>query len=156
MISTKRNAASPKTTPLQRNKHRIAKVAKVKGRRSKARATPIHAALVGKNPKVSVSAVRKQLGLSQGEFARVTGYSLRSIAGWETGKPLSDSARQKLVETERLRAALGEILPAKELREWMRASNPAFEGQTPIQVIERGEMDRIWRMIYQIDAGVAN
>jgi Protein of unknown function (DUF2384) len=38
----------------------------------------------------------------------------------------------------------------------MRTSNPAFEGQTPIQVIERGEADRIWRMIFQIDAGVAN
>ena len=29
-------------------------------------------------------------------------------------------------------------------------------GQTPIQVIERGDAGRIWRMIFQIDAGVAN
>jgi hypothetical protein len=38
----------------------------------------------------------------------------------------------------------------------MRTPNPAFEGQSPIQVIERGEADRIWRMIIQIDSGVAN
>jgi Antitoxin Xre/MbcA/ParS C-terminal toxin-binding domain len=63
---------------------------------------------------------------------------------------------QKVAETERLRAALAEIVPAPELGEWMRTPNPAFEGQTPIQVIERGEADRIWRMIIQIDSGVAN
>ena len=55
-----------------------------------------------------------------------------------------------------MRAALAELVPADELGEWMRTSNPAFEGQTPIQVIERGEADRLWRMIFQIDAGVAN
>lgn len=35
------------------------------------------------------------------------------------------------------------MVPADELGVWMRTSNPAFEGQTPIQVIERGEADRV-------------
>lgn len=100
--------------------------------------------------------IRNKLGLTQVELARVTGYSLRSIAGWEIGRPLSDSARLKFAESERLCAALSEILPPKKLGDWMRTSNPAFEGQTPIQVIERGEADRLWRMIFQIDAGVAS
>jgi hypothetical protein len=39
-----------------------------------------------------------------------------------------------------------------ELGDWMQAPNPAFENQTPIQVSERGEADRIWRMNFQIDA----
>ncbi len=89
-------------------------------------------------------------------MARITGYSLRSIAGWESGKSLSESARQKLVETQRLQAALSELIPGDQLGEWMRSPNPAFEGQTPIQIIERGESDRLWRMIFQIDAGVAS
>lgn len=106
--------------------------------------------------KISVDGVRLKLGISQGEFARITGYSVRSIAGWESGKPLSESALQKMNETERLRSALSEIIPAQQVGEWLRTPNPAFEGQTPIQVIERGESDRIWRMIFQIDAGVAS
>ena len=60
------------------------------------------------------------------------------------------------VESNPLRAALSELVPAEELGEWMRTSNPAFESQAPIQVIERGGADRVWRMIFQIDAGVAN
>ena len=94
--------------------------------------------------------------MTQDELSRITGYSIRAIAGWEAGKRLSDAARQKVVETERLRAALAEIVPPAELGEWMRTPNPAFEGQSPIQVIERGEADRIWRMIIQIDSEVAN
>lgn len=106
--------------------------------------------------RVQVLGVRTRLGFSQEELARVTGYSVRAIAGWEGGKKLSGAARQKVVETDRLRAALSEIMPAADVGEWMRTPNPAFEGQTPIQVIERGEADRIWRMIIQIDSGVAN
>lgn len=107
-------------------------------------------------PKVQVTGLRHKLGLSQTELARVTGYSLRSIAGWESGKPLSDSARQKMIETDRLTEALGQVLPAGGLAEWMRTPNSAFEGQTPIRVIERGESDRLWRMIVQIDSNVAS
>lgn len=112
--------------------------------------------MLPKGKAISIADVRNRLGFSQGELSRITGYSVRAIAGWEAGKKLSDAARQKVVETERLRAALAELVPADELGDWMRASNPAFEGQTPIQVIERGEADRIWRMIFQIDASVAN
>jgi DNA-binding transcriptional regulator YiaG len=105
---------------------------------------------------VKVGDVRRLLGVSQDELARITGYSIRAIAGWEAGKQLSEAARQKVVETERLRSALAEIVPSDELGEWMRTPNPAFESQSPIQVIERGEADRIWRMIIQIDSGAAN
>jgi len=106
--------------------------------------------------KIEVASLRNKLGISQAELARLTGYSIRAIAGWEGGKPLSEPARQKLTETERLRAALGELLPPAELGVWMRAPNPSFEGQTPMQVIERGESDRLWQMIFEIDANVAN
>ena len=31
--------------------------------------------------------------------------------------------------------------------------NPAFDGSTPLQVVERGELDRIWRMLYDLESG---
>lgn len=100
--------------------------------------------------------LRNKLGFSQSELARVTGYSVRSIAAWESGKALSVAAKLKVTETERLRVMLSRFLPPEQLGEWMRTPNPAFEGQTPIQVMERGKSDRLWRMIFQIDSGVAN
>jgi len=139
MIRTQKKAAGVKPVSTHGKKQVLTKASKAKGARS-----------------IKVIEVRNKLGLSQVELARVTGYALRSIAGWELGKPLSDSARRKLAETDRLRAALSEILPPNELGNWMRTPNPAFEEQTPIQVLERGEADRLWRMIFQIDAGVAS
>ncbi|MBI1830355.1 MAG: DUF2384 domain-containing protein [Planctomycetes bacterium] len=119
----------------------------------------VTASLFPRPPKtkaVRVSIIRGLFGVSQDELSRITGYSVRAIASWEAGTKLSQAARQKLVETDRLRTALTEIVPPAELGMWMRTPNPAFEGQSPIQVIERGEIDRIWRMIIQIDSGVAN
>lgn len=103
----------------------------------------------------SVKMIRRLLGISQDELARITGYSTRSIAAWEIGKSLSDAAKQKLAEIDRLRGALAQLMPPAKLGEWLGAPTPAFEGQTPIQVLERGESDRLWRMIFQIDANVA-
>ena len=131
----------------------MANIAKPKVASPKRAARPVE---LPKGVKLQVAALRSEFGLSQAELSRVTGYSIRSIAGWEGGKRVSEPALQKLIETARLRAALNKLLSPAALREWMRSPNPAFEGQTPIQVIERGESDRIWQMIFQIDAGVAN
>jgi len=38
-------------------------------------------------------------------------------------------------------------------RGWERSSRPAFDGSTPLQVVERGETDRIWRMVYELESG---
>jgi DNA-binding transcriptional regulator YiaG len=137
-------------------------VAKSSGSLAVKKATTVGKKSSQQSPKVFVTHVlkvyhvRKRLGVSQPELARLTGFSVRAIAGWESGKRLSEAARQKVAETERLRQALAEIIPTETVGDWMRIPNPAFEGQTPIQVIERGESDRIWRMIFQIDAGVAS
>ncbi len=104
----------------------------------------------------AVKSFRKTFGISQEELGRITGFSTRSIAGWECGQMFSRAGRHKLVEMERLRAALAELMPADAVGNWLREPNPAIENQPPLQVIERGEIDRLWRMIFQIDAGVAN
>jgi hypothetical protein len=41
------------------------------------------------------------------------------------------------------------------IAEWLSIPNPAFEDLKPIEVIERGESDRLWRMIYYLEAGEA-
>src|SRR4051794_20629534 len=122
---------------------RLKKTAKTAFRGPSTRAPLLHSALNLAGPAIDVGSLREGFGVSQEEFARVTRYSTRSIAGWESGGALSDAARQKLMEAERLRQALAAILPGRSVGQWLRAPNRAFEGQTPLQVIERGESDRI-------------
>jgi transcriptional regulator with XRE-family HTH domain len=106
-------------------------------------------------PTVDVRAFRRRLGLRQEELARVLGCSTRSVAGWEAGSPVTGAARLKVLEVDRLARALAQIMPEDRVGGWMRAPNAAFDGQTPIQLVERGASDLLWRMIHQIDANVA-
>jgi hypothetical protein len=36
---------------------------------------------------------------------------------------------------------------------WLDTPNPAFDGLKPVEVIERGEIDRIWRMVHEVGSG---
>ena len=105
---------------------------------------------------VDVAAIRRLGGVSQAELARVSGYSTRAIAAWEAGAPLTGAARRTMVELRRLFGALAALMPAGELGNWLRNSNASFDDLAPMHVIERGESDRLWGMIHQIDANVAN
>ena len=155
MLRTKTRTIARKASRLRAGRDAGAKGTGAKVRKVKA-AVQYGKTISPKVPNVKVSVLRSQLGLSQAELARVTGYSLRAIAGWESGKPLSASARQKMTEAHRLCQVLAQIIPPDQFGVWMRTPNPAFEGQTPIQVMERGESDRLWRMIIQIDSNVAS
>jgi Antitoxin Xre/MbcA/ParS C-terminal toxin-binding domain len=53
----------------------------------------------------------------------------------------------------RLFDALSELVDPKAIASWLKTSNPSFEGSTPLQIIERGETDRLWRMIWQLESG---
>lgn len=50
-------------------------------------------------------------------------------------------------------AVLCRLVDAKAIGSWLMQPNPAFDGSTPLQVIERGENDRLWRMIYELESG---
>ena len=54
---------------------------------------------------------------------------------------------------QRLQQALGRVMRAEFVGQWLQAPNTAFAGLKPIEVLERGEIDRIWRMIYILEAG---
>lgn len=86
-------------------------------------------------------------------MTRLTGYSLRAVDQWAAGKQPAAPARKQLAELARLFDALADLMEPTEIGSWLKTSNPAFSNSTPLQVIERGEQDRIWRMIYQLQSG---
>jgi hypothetical protein len=49
--------------------------------------------------------------------------------------------------------ALLDVIASKSIGPWLSLPNPAFDGSTPLQVIERGESHRIWRMIWELGSG---
>ena len=66
-----------------------------------------------------------------------------------------DSALQLPEVDRRLIEALEEVIESSAIVPWLTAPNDAFDGLKPLEVIDRGEIDRIWQMIYQLRSGVA-
>ena len=89
-------------------------------------------------------------------FSRLAGFSERAIADWEGGKPVSEPGLRRIKELDRFRQRLSEIVEAEAIPGWLDTPNEAFDGLKPLEVIERGEIDRLWNMIFYLESGVAS
>jgi hypothetical protein len=96
---------------------------------------------------------RTAFKMPQPIVVRLTGFSPRSVAKWSEGVPPSPKQEKALVEMDRLLDALARVMQPEQVGRWLKTPNPAFDGSTPLQVVERGEIDRLWRMLYDIESG---
>ena len=86
----------------------------------------------------------------------MTGLSERTLASWEAGKPVGPSAQRAITAVERLLAELSEVVRPPGILPWLQQPNDAFGGLKPVEVMERGETDRLWRVIYFLGSGAAS
>ena len=99
--------------------------------------------------------VRRSLGVTQQEMQRLVGISVRTISDIETGRksPTRENAR-RFREIARLRRELAVIIVPEAVDKWLHTPNNYFDGASPLELIERGEADRIWKLIWRIQDGV--
>jgi transcriptional regulator with XRE-family HTH domain len=105
---------------------------------------------------ISVETVRKlakQSGLTLDLLARMLRISRRAVAAWLGGQEPSRSNKVRLIEFARMYQALSELVEPSAIGPWLEKSNLSLQGSTPLQVIERGESDRIWRIVWQLREG---
>jgi len=105
---------------------------------------------------LSVRTVRGQFGLSRKMFSRLAGFSERAIADWEGEKPVSQHGLRCIRELDRFRDRLSEVAATDAIPSWLDTPNEEFDGLKPLEVIERGEIDRLWNMIFYLQSGVAS
>ena len=102
---------------------------------------------------ISVKGLAGRYGISYDTLTRMTGFSLRAVSNWSQGTKPSSSTARRLTETKRLFAALEKLVSPEAIGPWLKDPNSAFDGSIPLQVIERGETDRVWRMVYELESG---
>jgi DNA-binding transcriptional regulator YiaG len=105
-----------------------------------------------KSPHI-VQRLAQRFGLRQETLSRMTGFSVRAVAEWAGGKEPSAPAKRAFTEMDRLLDGLSRVMEPGEVGRWLKETNSAFDGSTPLQVIERGQTDRIWRMLYHVESG---
>jgi hypothetical protein len=100
-----------------------------------------------------VSVLAKEAGMNYDMLARALSVSRRSISGWLSGHAPERINRVRINEFGRLVTELRTIIKPEKLKGWWNQPVANFAGSTPLQILERGETDRIWRMIWEIREG---
>jgi hypothetical protein len=86
----------------------------------------------------------------------MTGLSDRTLATWEGGREISEASERMVTPVKRLLYALAAVVDKNAISSWLEKPNDAFGGLKPLEVMERGEADRLWRMIYFMGSGTAS
>lgn len=139
-MSATQKSSKPKTSKTQKSvKKKAASAASVK---------------TVKKASFRVKTVRSKYGLKQTQMSRLLGISPRKLSELESkSRDPRPETKRRLTEVDRLHKALDEIMDAGDIAGWMEEPNDAFGGSTPLQLVERGEIDRLWQMIHAIRSG---
>lgn len=68
-------------------------------------------------------------------------------------QPFSPKQETAVVEMDCLLDALARVMEPAQVGRWLKSANPAFDGSTPLRLVEPGEIDRIWRMLFDLESG---
>lgn len=106
---------------------------------------------VGNEPRLEL---RDRLNMARPIFSRVVNVSERTIAKVEAESEAATKLQRPYNEVYRLLEALDDVIDANSLGSWFQSPNEAFEGLKPLEVIERGEIDRLWTMVFELQSGM--
>lgn len=118
---------------------------------------PAPSALRVRNAPVAQT-VRKTYGLSQRLLARLLGVPATNLARWERADELPPATRAKLKTMAGLLRSLSRVIPKADLPAWLITPNDACRsvgGRAPVDLMAKGQFDKIEAMIYFFESGVA-
>ncbi len=101
-----------------------------------------------------VSDTRKQLGVSQRVFAGLIGVTDRTVSTWESGGQITSIALRRIKELNRLASELAVSMKRTFIRTWLTSPLEALGGLSPLEAMDRGENDRVWRLVFFLGSGI--
>ena len=103
-----------------------------------------------------IEAVRRKLDVTQKVMARILGVTERTIIDLEGGRALSEGIGRRVTELDRLQRELGKVVRSQAIGRWLTEPNDAFDGDAPADLIAKGKVDVLWRMIFELRSGVSS
>lgn len=75
------------------------------------------------------------------------------LSGKINKKDYGPGRKEPMDQANELYVALSEAITTESLDKWLIAPNNAFDGLKPIEIIEHGEIDRLWEMVFRLRNG---
>lgn len=104
--------------------------------------------------KLTLASLRSVLGWSRNQLARVMNASDRAIVNWEAGDPISPVYAAKLREIQTLIIELKQLMKPDEIGSWLLTEMDEFQGQSPADLISKGETGRLWASLFYLRSGM--
>lgn len=87
----------------------------------------------------------RKSGLPQVAIAEATGADERSVRNWEQMRSISRAYEDRVRTLREVVLALDDSLSPAGIRQWLYAKNRHLKGARPIDLLQRGEGDRVLR-----------
>ena len=108
-------------------------------------------------PSTAISRSIKELetvgGLKDTDIAKVAGVSKATVSSWRAGtkrpQPASERIFSDLIYVVK---RLEDYYTNDEIRTWLYARHLQLEGQRAIDLIHKGRVEEIFRVLYRLDA----
>ncbi len=114
------------------------------------------AILLEMTPHEAFEQLESDLGLTNGDLARVMDSSTRTIERWRMGQAYPQNVmRRRLAALVALHHHLLETFAtAAASRTWLRQSSHYLGGLTPLEVLQAGRLDRVEAALESLDSGI--
>ena len=103
-----------------------------------------------------IEALRHKLDVTQKVMARILGVTERTIIDLEAGRTLSEGIARRVTELDRLQRDLSKVVRPQAIGQWLTEPNDAFDGDSPADLMAKGKVDLLWRMIFELRSGVSS
>lgn len=115
-----------------------------------------HSQTFSQRPWVSqIDRLQKGFGLNQIQLATsLLHCTPRSLILWKSKQPPNQAILIRLKELNRLYQALAALMPPEEIPAWMNQTNDYLDPLTPMEVLNRGQIDRLWQIIHNVGSGM--
>jgi hypothetical protein len=96
--------------------------------------------------------LRSLLAMSRDDFCRLLNVSVRTLADVEYCRNQGEKLRRPYAELARLCLALSRLMPVEALRGWFTVPVARYGGMKVVDIIQRGEIDRLWEIVFRARA----
>lgn len=98
---------------------------------------------------------RETLGLTQHDMAKMMLVGLRTYHRWEQDTATMDhNAQVRLREITQLTYAIQDLVQPQYIQDWFMRPIPQLGDLSVYEAFARGDSGKIWRMLYELEAGI--
>jgi transcriptional regulator with XRE-family HTH domain len=98
--------------------------------------------------------IREEAGLSTHDVARILGTTSRTVFRWASGRTPRGESRERLLELAAVVDLLSRVMRPESASAWLFDPNPLLDMERPVDLIGRGDYQRVCAAIAAIAEGV--